>query len=241
MNRPLGRPPGPTDPVPARPQQAFTLIELLVVIAIIAILAAMLMPALGRAKESGRSVACMNNLHQLAVASVTYSMDFNGNLPSFRSWLYTRVGDLSTGRLYPYLNSRKVYECPTDRIELERKTQPRVVAPGGFAGRTGRRDYSFAMNCGICHATDLAKFKEPSKTVLYMEGLLAPTDYTGLVGPSMVAQTLAYRHNKRGHLVFGDLRVETMNQKQYAPVAKTRRFWFPTDDTSGPGGGNLMQ
>ncbi|HXI69714.1 MAG TPA: DUF1559 domain-containing protein [Verrucomicrobiae bacterium] len=62
-------------------QSAFTLIELLVVIAIIAILAAMLLPTLARAKESGRRIACLNNLRQLGLASQMYAGDCQGSYP----------------------------------------------------------------------------------------------------------------------------------------------------------------
>ena len=59
----------------------FTLIELLVVIAIIAILAALLVPSLARAKDSGKKAACISNLRQVGIAIHVYSQDFEGKIP----------------------------------------------------------------------------------------------------------------------------------------------------------------
>jgi prepilin-type N-terminal cleavage/methylation domain-containing protein len=222
----------------------FTLIELLVVIAVIAILASLLLPTLSRAKESGRSTICLSNLRQLGLASATYSTDFNGNLPSFRDWLYTKAGDLTTGRLFPYLNSKQVYLCPTDQLAMASKHRIATPAPSGFGTVTRPRDYSFAMNCGICHATDLSTFLEPSQTMLYMEANLATNDYSGMVGPTFLVRSLAVRHGQRGHTIMADLHIVSLNQKEYDTVDKTKRFWFPTQDTSGPGGipmGNNLQ
>lgn len=70
-----------TMPPGRQPKVAFTLIELLVVIAIIAILAAMLLPALARAKSRAKRIACVNNLRETGVAFKTWALDNQGSYP----------------------------------------------------------------------------------------------------------------------------------------------------------------
>jgi prepilin-type N-terminal cleavage/methylation domain-containing protein len=126
-------------------RHGFTLIELLVVIAIIAVLAALLLPALARAKQKGQQTVCINNSRQQALAVYMYADDHGDLLPP------TAYNDANGDEvdwpalLDPYLKSPQIHLCPCDLISTNISyglnelgfvdlTDPGVMPPNRLAG-----------------------------------------------------------------------------------------------------------
>src|SRR5205807_5961369 len=173
-------------------------------------------------------------------ASANYSLDNKGRMPNFRDWLYTTVGNLTTGKLYPYLTSKPVYLCPTDKLIMDLRRGTAVTpGTGGMFSVPSPRDYSYAINCGLCHESDSSKFLAPSRTLLFMEANLATNDYSGQVGPTLGTRAISTRHRNRGFLAFSDLHLEKVNAAKADLLERSQRFWFPTRDMTGPGGQHM--
>jgi len=176
--------PGSSRRGPPPGKVGFTLIELLVVIAIIAILAALLLPALARAKNQAQTSQCESNMKQLQVCYTLYVGDNSDRLPpnesesandtTTNSWI---SGDAQTdgttdniklGLLCPYNHSVAIYACPSDTLMIHSAAQPPAHPTPFVAPQTRSCSVDYAMNgsagtgANQCYrgVTPLIKFAE---------------------------------------------------------------------------------
>ncbi len=215
-------------------EDGFTLVELLVVIAIIAILAALLLPALNRAKEAGRSATCMNNLRQLGIVLSMYASDSNGWSPnlydpsSFTMW---HIRLIMAG-YFPSLplGTQCVFLCPSQK--------PRLWTDPSLTGN--EKSYAYGMHISVDSSTGAysssgysigrasvqnasgADYGPPSGFLFIGDTVL---DYPGDSGDrnqryyfrpdtaGAYADAVHLRHNTRGNFLFGDGHVASLSKQ----------------------------
>jgi prepilin-type N-terminal cleavage/methylation domain-containing protein/prepilin-type processing-associated H-X9-DG protein len=206
-------------------RQAFTLIELLVVIAIIAVLAALLLPALARAKQKGRQAACVNNSRQQALAIFMYADDCGDVLPptAYNNASGDEVDWPSL--LDPYLKNSKIHFCPSDLVSTNNSYGLNEL---GFVDLT---------DPGVTTPNRLAGFHTPTATV--MLGDVGTEDDFKTVRPDTLKLIApdsdlnddkdarpGARHNQRCDLGFMDGHAEPLRLNQFYLNQNPSNKWF---------------
>lgn len=209
------------EPITWHKRKAFTLVELLVVIAIIGILAALLSPALKKARDQARAIQCLSNLRQIGIGIQQYTNESNNILPFFNDYWdgYVKWQD----RIYPYLYQHN--GTVSQSIYLNADGIPKGVfnCPGQKTVATyphyGMNEYISGIGAG--YNRDIAKIPKLSERCVV--GDSANTTDT-MINPNPGFSIDQQRHGNGANILYLDGHVILLSRDKI-PVWNGDYFW----------------